>query len=88
MILIWFNPQKLIIYHRYIKMPRISYYLGYVNSYNHIVIQIFIVSDGKLISIKSYDDYLRERYIKSLKLHKEDKSRLITYFKKLLNKKE
>lgn len=84
MILIWFNPLRLTIYHRYIKCSKTSYYVGYENSYGHFVIQIFIINDGKLISIKSYDNYLRERYIKSLKLRRRNKSRLIAFLKKVI----
>ena len=72
MILIWFNPNNESYYQRILKGFYSDYCLGYENSYGHILVQIFIIRDKKIISINSYSSYLdiyfyNDLYNKSIK---------------------
>lgn len=60
MILIWFNPIKEIFYQRHLKhcFSENDYRLGFENSYGHILVQIFIVTDTNIVNVYSFQSYL------------------------------
>lgn len=43
-VVVWYNPQKRIYYHKFIKGFANSYYIGYGNSYGHYVVYKFILN--------------------------------------------
>lgn len=82
MILIWFNPKLEIFYTKYYKhYMETKFYLGYKNSYDHEVVQIFIFDENnKLYSVVDYlDYYTRFR-------SQQKKKRLLNRFIDLINK--
>lgn len=84
MILVWFNPKNCVIYHRYIKTNKFSYFVGLENSYGHILVQILLFENGDYYNITSYDDYYYENLIR--KRYEKKHKRLISFARKLLNK--
>ena len=80
-ILVYYNPNRNCFYTKFVKSC-LYYEVGYINQYDHILVQI-LVYDDKLISIKNHIDY----YKKSKKIKEESKkNRLINRTIDLLNK--
>lgn len=79
MILIWFNPNNATYYSRYYKRFIYNeYYVGFTNSYNHIVVQMFILKEHNILNVEDYYDYIN----KSRVSHKENK--ILKFFKTLI----
>lgn len=79
MILIWFNPNNAIYYSRYYKHYICNeYYVGYTNSYNHIVVQMFILQDHNILNVNDYYDYMYKiRY-------SQKENKILKFFKTLI----
>lgn len=81
MILVWFNPNKEVYYTRFYNYYILNnYYVGYVNSYNHIVIQMFYLFNDKVYNVVNYNDYIRQ------KDSQKKNNSLLTFFKMLIYK--
>jgi len=84
MLLIWYNPIKDNYYLRYIKSDYFgNYYIGKVNDYGHIIVQIFYYDDKNFVPIKDYYSYIRDYAIQR---ENSKRNKLINKLTYLLNK--
>lgn len=88
MLLVYYNINTEVFFLKYVKSYFDNdgkyYEIGYINQYNHIIVQLFIVDyDNNLVSANSYLDYLND-----LRFQKKEtiKNKLIDRTIGLLNK--
>lgn len=83
MILTWFNNNNGTYYTRFYKTYILNeYFVGYINSYNHEVIQILILNNNNIYNVKDYYDYS----LKSRRINK--KKTILTFIKMLIYKQQ
>ena len=80
MILTWLNNNNGCLYSRFYNSYIFTeYYVGFVNSYNHEVVSMYIIVNSIFYNVSSYNDYLEKISIS----HKENK--LLTFLKDFLS---
>jgi hypothetical protein len=82
MILVWYNQKVQKVYLHFVKYC--DYEINHLNKRGHVLIQIFILENEKLVSIKSYSNHYFERYRKTIKQPLKEKliKRLIRFLEK------
>ena len=80
MIGIWYNPRNEEFYAKHVKGVYFNsdYKIGYINSYGHQLVALFMIKDNKLIQCSSLSDYYNNK--------KTLKKRLINKFIKFLER--
>lgn len=83
MLLVYYNPNKDNFYIRYTRNYFTDeYYLGKINEYGHILVQLFLYDDNELVPIEDYWSY----YQSTKELKPGFKVRLINRVIYLLNR--
>ena len=83
MIAVFYNPNKSIYYAKYLKSAFLlgHYEVGYINQYGHVVVCMFYLNGGKLVSCQSWIEYTNY-----LKYNSTIKKRILNKLIKLLDK--
>lgn len=83
MIAIFYNSKKNIYYAKYLKCAYIysHYKVGYINQYGHVVVCMFYLNGGKLVSCQSWIEYTNY-----LRYNSTIKKRVLNKLIKLLDK--
>ncbi len=86
MILVWYNPKLDKYYQRTVIGLYKNYYLDMTNSYGHILVQIFLIENNSLISIKNVEIHDKETFLKCYhekKLNKGLKNEIFHFLNRL-----
>lgn len=89
MLLIYYNPQKNSFYLKYCHSYLFDKEVGYINQFNHVLVQILFIYNNKFVSCDNFFDYHRKT--KELEKHddsKKNKKSLISGLNHLFNKKK
>lgn len=61
LLLVYYNPNHNSIYTKFVhSVTNDNHHVGYINQFGHQVIQIFYLSEGKLVSCYDFWDYLNK----------------------------
>lgn len=82
-LLVFYNPHHNSFILKYLKY-QCSYEVGYINQYDHILVQVFLFRENKLINAKSWIDDYYTRKNNNLKKRKSFKYRAINHLVDLL----
>lgn len=59
MLLIYYNPHHNHFYMVYINSIPFEKKVGYINKYDHILVQMLLIRNNKLYNVSSYEDYFK-----------------------------
>lgn len=82
-LLIYYNPHHKCFYSKYVT-THCNYEVGYINSYDHILVQVLLFRENRLVNAKSWIDNYYTRKDNDLKRRKSFKYRAINHLVDLL----